>query len=112
MKIAKVRRKQTGTKKLTTIFAVMVFGFILFTNSEHVLAQDGAKGTENTADKNLKSSARINPSTLAMEFSIPLAAYPGRGGNAIPISYSYSSKVWQMEMFRTMMMGGGKPYRL
>jgi RHS repeat-associated protein len=46
------------------------------------------------ADKTLRSNARINPSTLAMELSIPIAPYPGRAGNSLPRSLDYSSKVW------------------
>ena len=44
----------------------------------------------------LRGSGRINPSTLAMEFDLPLGSYSGRGIN-IPISISYSSKLWRME---------------
>ncbi|QQS40023.1 MAG: RHS repeat-associated core domain-containing protein [Acidobacteriota bacterium] len=55
------------------------------------------KDTENKADQNLKSIARVNPSTLAMEFSLPLMTYPGRGGNSLPVGMSYSSKVWRMD---------------
>jgi RHS repeat-associated protein len=48
-----------------------------------------------SADQTLKSNARVNPSTLAMEMQIPLANYPGRGIDT-PISLSYSSKVWRI----------------
>jgi RHS repeat-associated protein len=54
--------------------------------------------TQGKADQNLKSSARVNPSTLAMEFSLPLGNYPGRAGNSMPVVFSYSSKVWDMRM--------------
>lgn len=50
----------------------------------------------NDADKTLRGSGRVNPSTLAMEFDLPLGNYPGRGIN-VPISLSYSSKLWRME---------------
>lgn len=50
----------------------------------------------NGADKTLRASGRVNSSTLGMEIDIPLGSYPGRGMN-IPISLSYSSKVWRME---------------
>ena len=49
-----------------------------------------------TSDQTSRGSGRINPSTLAMEFDLPLASYPGRGIN-VPISLSYSSKLWQMD---------------
>jgi RHS repeat-associated protein len=50
----------------------------------------------NNADQSLRGSGRVNPSTLAMEFELPLGSYPGRGIN-IPISLSYSSKLWRMK---------------
>lgn len=74
----------------------LLFAAILLANAALVLAQK-TQTTENKADSNLKSSARVNPSTQAMEFSIPLASYPGRNGNSIPIVFNYSSKVWSME---------------
>jgi hypothetical protein len=52
--------------------------------------------TENKADQTLRGSGRVNPSTLGMEFDLPLGSYPGRGIN-VPISLSYSSKVWRMD---------------
>ncbi len=54
----------------------------------------GGDHTENSDDQTLKSSGRVNPSTLGMELSIPLGSYPGRGVN-VPVSISYSSKVWR-----------------
>lgn len=74
--------------------------------SANLLGQGGAsnsqsKDTGNKADQNLKSIARVNPSTLAMEMSIPLASYPGRNGNALPVGMSYSSKVWRMKSSAT-----------
>lgn len=38
-----------------------------------------------------------NPSTLAMELSIPIGGYAGRAGNGLPVSFDYSSKVWQIK---------------
>ncbi len=56
-----------------------------------------SRDTSNNADQNLKSVARVNPSTLAMEFSLPLMSYPGRNGNSLPVGINYSSKIWRME---------------
>ncbi len=57
---------------------------------------NGQQTTESSSksDQTLKSSVRINPSTLAMEFSLPLGVFPGRSGNSIPIGFTYSSKLW------------------
>lgn len=55
-------------------------------------------GQANTSSKDqaLRGSGRVNPSTLGMEFSLSLGSYPGRGIN-VPISISYSSKLWRMK---------------
>lgn len=45
----------------------------------------------------LRSNAKVNPSTHALELEIPLGGYPGRAGNAVPVSLYYSSKVWRFE---------------
>src|SRR5688572_2540906 len=50
--------------------------------------------TKNKPDQNLKSVARVNPSTLAMEMTVPIANYPGRNGTSMPFELRYSSKQW------------------
>lgn len=60
-------------------------------------AVDDAKNSDHKADKNLKSSLRVNPSTLAMELSIPMMSYPGRNGDVVPVGINYSSKLWRIE---------------
>ena len=57
--------------------------------------------SSNTSDQTLRSSGRVNPSTLGMEIDIPLGSYPGRGIN-VPVSLSYSSKLWRMEFIRSI----------
>ena len=39
---------------------------------------DAQQYTNNKADQILRSSGRVNPSTLGMEIGIPLASYPGQ----------------------------------
>ena len=77
--------------KPMVISAFLIAAFLL--NAGLMLAQK-TQNTENKADTDLKSSARVNPSTLAMEFSLPFGNYPGRSGNSIPIILNYSSKLW------------------
>ena len=76
-------------------FALLII-LILWQLPATVIGQQ-TQTTDNKADQNLKSSARVNPVTLAMEFSLPFGKYPGRGGNSTPISLNYSSKVWTTE---------------
>lgn len=66
--------------------------------------------TTNTADQTLRSSGRVNPSTLGMEFDLPLGNYPGRGFN-LPLSIGYSSKVWRFEDNVSDPGGDGHPIR-
>ncbi len=60
------------------------------------ISAQNARNMDYSPDKALKSNARVNPSTLAMELSVPIGGYAGRAGNGIPVSFSYSSKVWEM----------------
>src|SRR5688572_2007195 len=79
----------------TIVFAATLLAAILSTP-----AQDSGtpqqKVSDNKIDQTMRSAARVNPSTLAVEISIPLASFPGRKGNAVPVSLNYSSKVWGM----------------
>ncbi|HEY0097929.1 MAG TPA: polymorphic toxin-type HINT domain-containing protein [Pyrinomonadaceae bacterium] len=53
--------------------------------------------TENRADQAIRSEARIDPSTHALELAVPLRNIPGRGGMGLPITLNYSSKVWRIQ---------------
>ena len=78
-------------------FLKMLFGLLalgLMTNIA-ALAQN-VRNTEYKADQTLKSNARVNPSTLAMELSISVGGYPGRGEANLPVAFDYSSKVWRL----------------
>lgn len=57
--------------------------------------------TENKADLALKSDLRVDPSTLGMSISIPLASYPGRAGLSLPVAVTYSSKVLRLDYRNT-----------
>jgi hypothetical protein len=61
--------------------------------------------TRNNSDKTERSAAHINPTTLGMELSIPLGGAPGRGGNSLPITFNYSSKVWRGDYYREVSGG-------
>ena len=63
--------------------------------------------TGNKADQNLRSLAHVNPSTLAMEMSVPLMSYPGRNGNSLSVDFRYSSKVWRMFDAHAWSIGSG-----
>jgi hypothetical protein len=52
--------------------------------------------TKNGTDSKLRGELRVNPSTLALEFQLPIAAYPGRAGVNVPVTVSYASSVWRI----------------
>jgi RHS repeat-associated protein len=52
--------------------------------------------TTNATDSKLRGELKVNPSTLALEFQLPIAVYPGRAGLDVPVTVSYSSKVWRI----------------
>lgn len=86
------------------LVAILTAALILFAGSFNAAAQSSngsnlpkTSDTNGKADQNLKSIARVNPSTLAMEMDLTLMTYPGRNGNNLPVGFSYSSKIWRME---------------
>ncbi len=102
-----IKRKNTtnGFRRIALKFSISLILALVISSSSATFAQEN----DNTADRALKGSGRVNPSTLAMEISIPLGSYPGRGIN-VPISLSYSSKVWRMDSLeQTSTSVGGSP---
>ncbi len=77
--------------KHITLTILIVLSAFSFVSGQNVMPSDYK------ADQVLKSNARVNPTSLAMELSIPIGGYKGRAGNGVPIAFNYSSKVWQME---------------
>ncbi|MFN0279181.1 MAG: RHS repeat domain-containing protein [Pyrinomonadaceae bacterium] len=70
---------------LLVVLGVAAFGF-----------GQNTQTTKNTVDQTLRSSGRVNPSTLGMEFDLPLGSYPTRG-SSLSLGLSYSSKVWRLQ---------------
>ncbi len=94
---------------------VLCLALIILTYSFSTAAQESNGGgsipekreSGNTADKNLRSLAKVNPSTLALEMSLPLMSYPGRNGNTLSVDFRYSSKVWRFKDVTTWFTGSG-----
>lgn len=53
--------------------------------------------TKNTPDQTMRSDARVDPSSHALSVQIPLAGFAGRAGLGLPVSITYSSKIWHLE---------------
>lgn len=91
-----MRKRETIT---TVLLLVLLSAFVA------VKAQD--KGNEASVDRNQRGGARINPATLGLEFEITLANYPGRGIE-VPVTLSYSSKLWRMDFDGTRPVPGSQ----
>ena len=88
-----MKRNQNVPNLLQSVLGVILFSLA----STLISSAQNVRNTDYSPDQALKSNARVNPSTLAMELSLPLGGYPGRAGNGIPISLSYSSKAWEFK---------------
>ena len=73
-----------ASARLVLVFEVLLL-FALIGDAQNV------RNTDYSPDKTLRSNARVNPSTLAIELSVPLGAYAGRRGNPIPITFENGS---------------------
>jgi RHS repeat-associated protein len=78
---------------LSSLSTVLAAVFVLTTS----VAAQVKQYTENKSDLALRSEAHIDPATHGMSVEIPLGGAPGRGGNSVPISIRYSSKLWRMK---------------
>ena len=52
---------------------------------------------QSAADNLMRSTLKVDESTGAMQLQIPLGEYRGRGQASLPITLSYSSKVWNIK---------------
>ena len=78
------------SKILDSFIVVGIFVYAL------TVSTPAQERTGMSLDQTLRANARVNPSTLGMELSIPLGSYPGRGSGS-SVSLNYSSKLWRME---------------
>ena len=74
---------------------------VLFTTLFLALASTADAQNVQYDDKALdlgsRSAARVDPVTRGLSFEIPLGAYAGRAGSNVPVTLSYTSKVWNVE---------------
>ena len=83
------------SKSVRLLLALVAVACFMALSPSYLFAQN-IQHTENKPDLGLRSDARVDPSTLGMSFSIPLASYPGRAGHDIPVAITYSSKVLRL----------------
>jgi RHS repeat-associated protein len=65
-------------------------------------AAQNIQNPQSAVDNLLRSNLHVDESTGAMQLQIPLGAYRGRGEASLPITLSYSSKVWNIKYFSTL----------
>jgi RHS repeat-associated protein len=74
---------------------VLTLACVVLLCASHARAQN-VQFNKKAVDLGLRGGARVNPSTHALEIEIPLGGYPGRAGNSLPVTLSYSSKAWRL----------------
>ena len=93
------RRTLTFVGKRFFILCVVILASLLATNAQTM------GNAQNNIDSRLRSSARVDPATQAMQLQISLGSYQGRNGLNVPITLSYSSKVWQIQFQASQTIG-------
>jgi hypothetical protein len=66
--------------------------------------------TDSALDNRLRSDATVDPVSKSLQLSINLGSYPGRDGLALPITMSYSSRLWGIHHVTTDKCGGFPPW--
>ncbi|MGH9769610.1 MAG: RHS repeat domain-containing protein, partial [Blastocatellia bacterium] len=79
--------------------ALLLFFCFSLANTGAVFAQN-IKYTKGNTDSALRSNLVVDPSTLGMSIQVPLATYPGRGGE-LPVTLRYASKQWRISFMDT-----------
>src|SRR6266404_3046571 len=90
-----------------SIFRTRLIGLIVIVLvlAASVAAQN-IQNPQAAVDNLLRSSMHVDESTGAMQLQIPLGAYRGRGEASLPITLSYSSKVWNIKYLSTAQCSG------
>src|SRR5215217_6262363 len=106
MRALTLARRRPGNNVVGRAFVVVT---ILALAAVAASAQTAnVQSAQNAVDFTRRSSAEVDPATLALQLQIPLAGYPGRGGAGLPITLSYSSKLWRVKYLNTTQLGGGE----
>src|ERR1700752_4753591 len=74
-------------------FAVVVVVMLLLRTES---AAQNVQYNNQSMDLGMRGTLKVNPSTRGMELQIPLGHYRGRGLD-VPLTLSYSSKLWGVE---------------
>lgn len=88
---------------ILVLFTTLFLALASSANAQNVQYDDKA------LDLGSRSTTRVDPVTRGLTFSIPLGSYPGRAGLNVPVTLSYTSKVWNVE-FQGYNPGTNPPY--
>ncbi len=91
------------------LLSVFILGAQEFSSGGSALPSK--RDTANSAEWNIKSLARVNPTTLAMEMTLPVISYPGRNSKGLSVDFRYSSNLWRQEGTHTWWLPGGSGNR-
>ena len=80
--------------RLVPYFFVVSITCLIFSST--ILAQN-IQHNDKGVDPGLRGAVRVNPVTRAVGFEVSLGNYPGRAGLNVPVTLSYSSKVWEVQ---------------
>ena len=61
--------------------------------------------TDSALDNRMRSAATVDPVSMSLQLSINLGSYPGRDGLALPLTMSYSSRLWGIRNVTTEKCG-------
>jgi hypothetical protein len=90
-----------GSRSRPFSSAVLFLFFFFLANSGAAFAQN-IEYTKGNLDSALRSNLVVDPSTLGMSIQVPLASYPGRGGE-LPVTLRYASKQWRISFLDTFL---------
>jgi RHS repeat-associated protein len=100
-----VRRSRFARPLLLALLLVMLFPAL----ASRAMGQN-IQYDDKALDLGLRSTVRVDPVTRGISFEIPLGSYAGRGGLNMPVTLSYTSKVWDVQ-FQGYAAGPPPPFQ-
>src|SRR3569832_1854731 len=84
----------SATISLRAGLSIVVALFVLLLSLSANAQPPQQPNTDSALDNRMRSEATVNPLSKSLQISINLGSYPGRNGLALPITMSYSSRLW------------------
>ncbi|HEY0723643.1 MAG TPA: hypothetical protein VGD41_06640, partial [Pyrinomonadaceae bacterium] len=90
---------------LPTGLSIVVALFVLLLSLSANAQTPQKPNTDSALDNRMRSDATVDPLSMSLQLSINLGSYPGREGLALPITMSYSSRLWGVRHVTTEKCG-------